>query len=446
MLSHSTVVLCALSLVPSSGTTPSGSDWPQFRGPRGTGAVPAANVPLEWSETQHVAWKAAIPGQGWSQPVVVGNTVYLTTAVGAGLETPMGMQAGAADPRTWKAGTAPDVSIDWRVLALDLATGKEKWSASAATGKPKFPIHPSNTWATETPVADAQGVIAFFGATGTLAAFDASGKPRWKAELGSHPVMQGYGTAASPAIHDGKVYVQCFNEDESFLACFDAASGKELWRQKNDQVGTSWASPLVWHNQKRVELVTAGHQIITGRDPATGKELWHIAGVTGPGSSSFAADEERLYFGQASPMGNPPLYALAAGGDGDLSPAKGSTDVKGQAWSQKAASPNMPSPVVADSLIYIAVENLLTCRDASTGEQLYKERVPDLVAIMASPIVIGDKLLLLDEEGHAAFVEVGPDFKVVGHGKLDDLFWSTPSCAGDALLLRGGAHLYCLKK
>jgi outer membrane protein assembly factor BamB len=435
-------VLISFALVPASG----GSDWPQFRGPNGTGAVPAADIPLEWSATKNLAWKVALPGQGWSQPVVVGNTIYVTAAVGEDLETPMGMEAGVADPRTMKAGSAPDATIDWRVIALDLATGKERWSQSVVKAKPKFPIHPSNTWATETPVADANGVVAFFGATGTLAAFDPSGKALWKVELGAYPTLQGYGTGSSPAIYDGKVYVQCFNDEKAFLVCFGVKSGKEVWRAQREKPGTSWASPLVWHNKKCVEVVTSGEKLITSYDPALGKELWRLAGVVGPGTSSFGADAERLYIGQASPMGNPPLYALKAGGEGDLSPTAGSIELHLQAWLQKSASPGMSSPVAADGLLYIAVENLLTCRDASTGEQIYKERAGDLVAIQASPIVVGDKLVLLDEEGGAAIVQVGPEFEIVGHGKLDDLFWSTPTVAGNALLLRGVENLYCVRK
>jgi outer membrane protein assembly factor BamB len=202
----------------------------------------------------------------------------------------------------------------------------------------------------------------------------------------------------------------------------------------------------VWHTGTRVELVCSGEKLITSLDPANGKELWRVAGVVGPGTCSFGADAERLYLGQSSPMDNPPLYALNAGGSGDLSPAAGSTELKSQAWSQKSASPGMASPVAADGLLYVATSNLLTCRDASTGEQLYKERVGELVTIMASPLAVGDKLLLLDEEGRAAFVQVGPEFQIVGKGKLDDLFWSTPSVAGDALFLRGSKSVYCVRK
>src|SRR4030095_5255130 len=132
---------------------------------------------------------------------------------------------------------------------------------------------------------------------------------------------------------------------------------------------------------------------------------WHASDVFGPGMSSFGADAERLYFGQRSPGSNPPLYALNSGGEGDLSPAKGATELKNQAWSQGSASPNMASPVAADGLLYVVADNVLTCRDASAGEQLYKERVPDLASVAASPIIIGEQVLLLDEEGAAALVE-----------------------------------------
>jgi outer membrane protein assembly factor BamB len=229
-----------------------------------------------------------VPGQGWSQPVVVGETVYLTAALGEGLDAPIGFAAGVDDPRSAKADAAPDVTIEWRVLAFDLATGKERWSASVCKAKPRYSIHPSNTWASETPVADANGVYAFFGATGTLAAFDTAGEPLWKSELGAHPMMFGYGTASSPAILDGKVFVQSFGEDGGWLACFEAKNGKELWRITRD-AGSSWATPLLWRNQERTELVVSGFKLITSHEPASGKELWRVAGVFGPIMSSFAA-------------------------------------------------------------------------------------------------------------------------------------------------------------
>jgi len=422
------------------------SDWPQFRGPNGDGVAAAAHPPSEWSGSKNLAWKAALPGSGWSQPIVIGGQVYLTAAVSQGLERPLGFEQGVRDPRTMKAGQAPALEIDWRVLAFDLESGKPLWSASAAKGKPLYPVHPSNTYATETPCADASGVYAFFGATGTLAAFDPAGKPLWKLELGPQRTETGYGTASSPALNEGRVFVQCFGDDQAFLVAVDARRGSELWRVKREQPAVSWSSPLVWHNGERVELVVSGNLLITSHDPASGQELWRVAGVAGPSSCSFAADAERLYFGQRSPGANPPLYALEAGGEGDLSPQPGSLDIGHQAWMQRSAAPGMPSPVVADGLIYVLVEGILSCRDAASGELLYRERVGDLATIAASPLVVGENLLVLDEAGRAVLVRLGPDFEVVGGGQLEDVFWATPGVAGDALLLRGVDALYCVRQ
>ncbi|MEQ1892428.1 MAG: PQQ-binding-like beta-propeller repeat protein [Planctomycetota bacterium] len=422
-----------------------GSDWPQFRGPDTNGVVGAAKLPESWSKGSNVAWTAKV-GSGWAQPIVVGGTVYVAEVAGAGLEAPMGMTAGVSDPRTMKAGALPDLTIEWRLVALDLASGKEKWAKSVVKAKPTQPIHPSNTWATETPAADKNGVYAFFGMAGVLVGFDHGGKELWRADLGTYPWMQGYGSGSSPVLHEGKLYVQSFNEAKAFVACFDTKSGKEVWRVTHEKPGTSWATPLLWKTAKRTELVTSGDKLITGLDLATGKELWKIAGLTGPSLCSFAADAERLYFGQRGPGSNPPLYAFPAGQSGDCSPAQGSRDAKGQAWLATSASPGMPSPVAAEGLLYLASENVLTCRDAATGEEIYEERLPSLHTIAASPIIVGDRLLLLDEEGHAAWVPLGPEFEPAEAGTLEDLFWSTPVVAGDALLLRGASTVYCVRK
>ena len=421
-----------------------GSDWPQFRGPDTNGVVGPARLPETWSASSNLAWKAKV-GSGWAQPIVVGGTVYVAEAVGKGLEAPTGWKDGLART-TSEPGAVPDVEIDWRLVALDLATGKEKWAKSVVRAKPAHPIHASNTWASETPAADATGVYAFFGMAGVLAAFDHAGKELWRADLGTYPWMSGWGSGSSPVVHDGKLYVQNFNEAKAFLVCFDTKSGKELWREAHEQPGTSWATPLFWKHGKEIELVTSAPKLVIGRELATGKELWRVAGLESPSLCSFAADEERLYFGQRGPGASPPLYALSAGLKGDCSPAAGSREPKGMAWLAANASPNMPSPVSAGGLLYLVEGNILTCLDAASGEELYKERVPGLHDMAGSPIAIGEQLLLVDEDGNAVWVALGPEFEPVTAGTLEDLFWSTPVVANDALLLRGRETVYCIRK
>ena len=421
-----------------------GHDWPQFRGPDTNGVVGAAKLPETWSASSNLAWKAKV-GTGWAQPIVVGGTVYVAEAVGKGLEAPYGWQEGLRRTSSVP-GAVPDLEIDWRLVALDLATGKEKWAKSVVRAKPSHPIHASNTWASETPAADANGVYVFFGMAGVLAGFDPAGKELWRADLGTYPWMSGWGSGSSPVVHDGKLYVQNFNDAKAFVACFDTKSGKQIWRQESEKPGTSWATPLLWKHGKEVELVTSTSKLIVARDLATGKELWRVAGLESPSMCSFAADDERLYFGQRGPGANPPLYALSAGLKGDCSPAAGSREPKGMAWLQANASPNMPSPVSAGGLLYLIQDDLLTCRDAASGEELYEERVPSLTAMAGSPIVVGEQLLLVDEDGNAVWVPVGPDFEPSTAGRIEDLFWSTPVVAGDALLLRGRETVYCIRK
>ncbi|MFN7733054.1 MAG: PQQ-binding-like beta-propeller repeat protein [Pirellula sp.] len=208
-------------------------DWASFRGSTGNGAAIQATLPTNWTQDD-ICWKTELPGYGWSQPIVFGETVYLTAAVSEQLKPPKNMMAGVVDPSTIAAGKlrAPDIEIDWQVIAVSLASGAIQWTHSATIGKPKFPVHASNSFATETCCADAHGVYAYFGATGTVVAVDHQGHERWRAELGAHKTVQGFGSGASPAISNGILAVTCFNDEASYVVGFETKTGKEVWRKQ----------------------------------------------------------------------------------------------------------------------------------------------------------------------------------------------------------------------
>jgi len=121
-------------------------DWAQFRGASGTGVSEGA-TPLEWSQDKHLAWKTPIPGVGWSQPVAVGSVVFVTSALSDKPQRPPDYESGTAHPYTLEGAkaSAPELTIHWKVFALNLQDGTIKWERSAASGKPKYPVHPSNT-------------------------------------------------------------------------------------------------------------------------------------------------------------------------------------------------------------------------------------------------------------------------------------------------------------
>ena len=419
-------------------------DWPQFRGPSGSGTTKGTDLPTEWSADKNVAWKVKLPGTGLSQPVVVGDKLFVTAAVSDNLRKPKSFGQGVIETGR---ETLPDVEIDWQVVALDRATGKTLWAKSATKGKPKHPIHACNSYATETPCSDAGRVYAYFGATGTVAAFDHTGKEAWKAELGAYPTVANWGSGSSPTLGGGKVFVTSFSQESAFVVALDCKTGKEAWRFKwaDNGVATSWSSPLVWKNSKRTELVVCGPDGVSGLALDTGDELWRMSGFQ-PFSSSPTVDGDTLYISNGGQSSSGPVLGIRAGVSGDITTKEGEKRSEFVAWNVTAGGAGWSSPLAQNGYLYVPGKGTLACYDAKTGKQQYNERVPKMSRLIACPVATGDHVLVLDETGAAAMIKAGPKFEVVGSGKLDDVFWSSPAVAGGALYLRGVDHLYCVRQ
>jgi len=340
----------------------------------------------------------------------------------------------------------PKVTIDWTLLALDLGTGKPKWATKVVSGQPKYAIHPTNTFATETPCADAERVYVYFATAGVLAALDTGGKEVWRNAYPPQPTTSDLGPGASPTLHGGKLYLILANEAEARLLCLDPATGKELWVAARDKPGTAWASPFVWTTAQRTEVVFCGKGSVTGHDPASGKELWRLNGIDSSFSASPTATADVLVFGNGGPGSASPLIGVKAGASGDITLKKGETSGEHVAFYKTGAAPGMSSPVAVGDNVYVLNNGGLACYEAKTGKQLYKERLLKAKTVASAPVVAGGTILYIDEAGTAVAVKAGSEFEAVAAGKLDDLFWSSPAVAGDKLLLRGVKGLYCVKR
>lgn len=416
------------------------ANWPQFRGPLGAG-IAAGPVPERWSTTEHVAWKTDIPGKGWSSPIVWGDRVFVTTVTSdePGREPRKGLYIQDLQ------GTVPKGTHHWMVLCLDLNSGKELWRREAFAGKPSTTIHLKNSYASETPVTDGKQVYAWFGNAG-LVCYDFEGELKWSRTLDPVETRLGWGTAASPALHDGRLYLVNDNEKDSYLLAVDAATGKDLWRVKREEK-SNWATPLVWKNDLRTEIITAGTRKIRSYD-LEGKVLWELGPMSVTSIPSPFVAQGMLYITSGYVMDNVrPLYAIRPGAKGNISLKGEQTSNDFIAWSLPQIGPYHPTPVVVGETLYVLNDRgLLAGYDAKTGrETLPRTRLGGATAFTASPWTAGGKLFCLSEDGDTLVIEPGSTLQVVATNRLDEMALATPAVAGGRLLIRTQSKVYCVK-
>jgi outer membrane protein assembly factor BamB len=257
----------------------------------------------------------------------------------------------------------------------------------------------------------------------------------------------GWGTAASPALDDGRLYVVNDNEEHSFLACLDARTGKQLWEVDRDEK-SNWVTPYVWHNDRRTEIVTAGSNRVRSYDP-DGKLLWELHGMSIIAIPSPFAQGGLLYVasGYVADPFQKPVYAIRPGAAGDITLPPKEDASKWVAWCRRQAGPYHPTPLVYGDFLYVLYDRgLLSCFDARTGEPVYEKQRLGPGAFTASPWAYGGKVFCLSEDGDTVVVRAGRDFKVLGKNRLDEMALATPALAGGSLFLRTQSKLYCLRQ
>ncbi|MEQ8764384.1 MAG: PQQ-binding-like beta-propeller repeat protein [Planctomycetota bacterium] len=416
--------------------------WPRFRGTGGSGSVSRLEFPDRWDGEKNVVWKATLPGGGWSSPIVADDLVIVTAAIAPQLAQSLSFRDGVAKPESMgRGGEKPTRPVTFLVVGLDLGSGETRWTKMLASEIPAHPIHPSNTYATETAATDGERIFVYFGGIGLVAALDLKGEELWRRDIGAYPMQADFGTGSSLVTDGKRVFVTCDNEEESFLVALDAATGEESWRASRPR-GSAWSTPTLWQDGDRTVLVSSGATHVTAHDPATGEVAWKLTGYPGSFTASPAVSEERLYVGASGPMSRGPLLALPRGLEGELDLGE---EGEALAWRNDRCGPGMASPVEHRGRLYvIASAGIVDCYDASTGERLFKGRLPEAANVTASLWAAGDRVFILDEAGKTFVLKDGPVLEILHTNEIDDLFWSTPSMAGDRLLLRGAKAVYCI--
>jgi outer membrane protein assembly factor BamB len=418
-------------------------NWPQFRGADSLGVSANSNLPDHWSATENVAWKTDLPGRGWSSPIVWGDKIFLTTCVnlGEGEEPKKGLYFGGDRAKP------PESEHQWKVYCLDLKTGDVLWEQLAHQGVPSTPIHIKNSYASETPVTDGQRVYAYFGNIG-LFCYDLDGKLLWKKPLEAHKIRNGWGTAASPVVFRDRVYLVDDNDEDSYLLALNARTGEELFRVSRDEK-SNWATPYVWQNRERTELVTPGTGRVRSYD-LEGRLLWELGGMSSITIATPYAKDDLLYVTSGYVMDpNKPIYAIRPGASGDISLEKEQTASDFIVWANKVSGPYNPSTLLLGDLLYVLYDQgYFACFDAKTGEPVYKkQRIPEGKAFTASPWAYGDKIFCLNEDGVTFVMKPGKEFEILYKNTLadDDMCMATPAVVGDRLLIRTSQRLYAFQ-
>jgi len=419
-------------------------NWPQFRGADARGVADWASYPTIWSATENIAWKAAIPGRGWSSPVIWGDRVFVTTVVNDG-ETEMpkkGLYFGGDRP------DLPDAIHHWRVYALDRNTGDLLWERELHAGKPQAPIHVKNSYASETPVTDGERLYVYFGGVG-LFCLDLDGEPVWETRFAPRRMRYGWGTAASPVLFEDRLYLVIDSEEESELLALNKATGEEIWRVAREE-RSNWSTPYLWQNSKRNELVTLGSDAVRSYD-LDGKLLWQLKGMSSITIATPYADGDTLYFssGYVGDRKHRPIYAVRAGASGDISLPEGETQNEWIAWSLPLEAPYNPSTLVYRDRLYVLYDRgQLSCYNAADGTPVYeRERLPRGSGFTASPWASNGKIFCFNEDGTTFVLDAGDTFNVTATNLLgeDDMGMATPAVASDMLLLRTDKGLYAIR-
>jgi outer membrane protein assembly factor BamB len=436
-------LIANLMFIVDCSPTSAQTNWPQFRGPAARGIANVGDLPDRWSASQNVAWKRDIPGRGWSSPIVWGDRVFLTTVVNSGKteEPKKGLYFGGDRSKP------VDAVHLWKVVCLDLITGAVRWERQVHQGKPQTPIHLKGSYASETPITDGERVYCYFGNVGVYC-FDLDGNEVWKQAIKPQVIRYGWGTAASPVLHQDRLFVVNDNDEDSYLLCLDAKSGKQVWRTPRDEK-SNWATPFLWQHAQRTEIVTPGTGLVRSYD-LDGKLLWSLAGMSSITIATPYEHDGLLYVSSGYVQDQAkPIYAIRPGANGDISLQGDETTNQFIAWSQPKAAPYNPSSVIFDDRLYVLYDmGLVRSFQAKDGKEVFgPQRLPNGRAFTSSPWAYNGKLFCLNEDGVTFVLTAGDQFELLHTNTLadDDMCMATPAIAGDRLLIRTSARLYCIQ-
>ncbi len=416
----------------------SAENWPEWRGEGGQGISTAKGLPETWSETSGIIWKAELPGRGHSTPLLVGDQLWITTAIEKAA-TPDQVKAKLTTNTGDQPLTVLD-SVSLRVLCVDKANGKVLHDIEVLNIKDPQWAHQLNSYASPTSIIEGGHLYAHFGSFGTVCLDTTTQKVLWKNE--ELHVMHENGPGSTPVLWRNMLIAHFDGSDQQFIAAFDKATGKLAWKTARSgkmdprpQQRKAYGTPLIITMNGQPTVVSPAADWVYGYESATGKELWKLPyGELGFSMSVRpVADAERIYF--STSFGKSQVIALKYAG----------LKTPEIAWRNNKNAPKMCSPVLANELLfYIDDGGIVSCLDPKTGEAHYRERLGGKFS--ASPIVADNKIYFPSREGVVTVIPATKEFKILSQNTLEGSLMASPIAVDGTLYLRTDKALYRIGK
>jgi outer membrane protein assembly factor BamB len=418
---HAFLLVAAAFVLLCLQTAARADNWPQWRGPENNGVCKESNIPTEWGATKNIAWKLPLPGTAGSTPAVWGDRIFLTSEAGDDL-----------------------------VLLCVSTEGKELWKRKLGSGKVR--ARGEGNAASPSPSTDGKHVWTFVG-SGDFACFDFDGNEVWKfnAQERYGKFNLGYGMHTTPLLYGDRLYLQLIHSNGAWVIALDKETGKDVWKvarksDGHDECEHSYASPVMWHNDKEAYLITHGNDYAIAHRLDDGSEIWRV-GDLNPKSRY----NPTLRF-VTSPVATPELIVVPSAKSGPVvgvKPEATGLVLPGnpqEQWRMPRNTPDVPSPLVFDGLVYLCRENgTLICLDAKTGTQHY-EQLTHKGIYRASPVYADGKVYVTAKEGIVTVVKAGPKYEVLATNELPDTLYSSLAISNGRIYLRGWSALYAIGK
>ena len=400
-------------------------NWPGWRGPSGDGVSAGKGIPTNWSSTENIAWKIAIPGEGHSSPIVWGDKVFLTSSL-----------------------TEKNKRI---LLCLDRLSGQTVWQRDVVQSPPET-IHRLNSRASGTPATDGKQVyVTFMRAEGDkviapnvgserlitpgkiiVAAYDLDGNKKWKTNVGDFVSAHGFNTC--PVLFEDLVILNGDHDGDAYLVALDRQSGRQRWRTRRENKTRSYVTPIIREIDGITQMILSGSLCVASYDPRNGKRHWIVDGPTEQFVASMVYDGKYVFATGGYPERH--ILAIRPGGKGNVT----ETHI---AWRTTRGAAYVPSPIISGRyLLMVADSGIASCFEARTGKRHWMERLPG--GHSPSPVSADGLVYFVSDQGVTTIVRPSETFAVIAKNELGEPVSASPAISQGQIFLRTHQHLYCI--